>query len=156
MEPGLVVAARPMTHPDAAALVREMTVEVCALYGEDPDAPSSLTPEMFAPPDGGFLVGYLSGRPVACAGFCRIDAELAQANRVFVRPEARGQAIARQMMGHVEGRAVEAGYRTLRLETGILQPAAMRTYEGLGYEPIPRFAPYESDPRSRCYAKRIG
>jgi GNAT superfamily N-acetyltransferase len=152
----LTVETRAMTDPDAAALVREMTVEVATLYGDDPEQPSSYTAEMFAPPTGQFLVGYLGGRPVACAAYRRVDDELAQAHRVFVRPEARGAGIARRMMDHVEAMAAEAGYRTLRLETGTLQPAAIRVYESLGYTPIPAFGQYVDDPVSRCYAKRIG
>jgi putative acetyltransferase len=56
----------------------------------------------------------------------------------------------------VERRAKDLGYRTLRLETGTRQPAAIRLYESLGYTPIACFPPYEDDPFSRCYAKRIG
>jgi GNAT superfamily N-acetyltransferase len=152
----LTITTCAMTDPDAAALVREMTVEVATLYGDDPDQPSSYTPEMFAPPSGQFLVGYLDGRPVACAAYRRVEDRLAQAHRVFVRPAARGAGIARRMMVHVEAMAVEAGYDTLRLETGTLQPAAIRVYESLGYTPIPVFSPYEDDPVSVCYAKRIG
>lgn len=156
MTTALTIEPRAMTDPDAAGLAREMTVEVAALYGDDPDQPSSYTAEMFAPPGGQFLVGYLDGRPVGCAAYRRIDEGLAQAHRVFVRPAARGAGIARRLMEQVEVMAAEAGYDTLRLETGTLQPAAMRVYESLGYTPIPAFGPYKDDPVSRCYAKRIG
>jgi GNAT superfamily N-acetyltransferase len=140
----------------AAALVREMTVEVCALYGEDPDQPSGLTAELFAPPHGTFLVAVVDDRAVGCAGYRRIDDDLGQVHRVFVRTEARGTGVARALMAAIEQRAVGSGLTTLRLETGIRQPAAMRLYESLGYTPIARFPPYEEDPVSRCYAKRIG
>jgi GNAT superfamily N-acetyltransferase len=156
MTVALVVATRAMTDPDAADLVRGMTVEVATLYGDDPDQPSSLTAEMFAPPQGRFVVGYLEGEPVACAAYRRIDDELAQAHRVFVRPAARSAGIAKRMMGHLEALAIEDGYRTMRLETGVLQPAAIKVYESLGYTPIPAFGPYEDDPLSRCYAKSLG
>jgi ribosomal protein S18 acetylase RimI-like enzyme len=156
MEGELLIAARRMTHPDAAGLVREMTVEIAVLYDDDPDWSSRLGAEVFAPPGGQFVVGYLDGRPVACAAYRRIDDELAQAQRVFVRPEARSVGIASRMMDHIEALATEAGYRTMRLETGVLQPAAITMYERLGYRQIPAFAPYEDDPLSRCYAKRIG
>jgi hypothetical protein len=43
----------------------------------------------------------------------------------------------------------------LRLETGIHQAAAIRLYEGLGFQRIPPFGPYTEDPLSRCYEKRI-
>jgi GNAT superfamily N-acetyltransferase len=156
MADALVVVTAAMTDPDAAALSREMTLEVAALYGEDPDRPSSFTAEMFSPPEGRFLVGYLDDQPAAIAAYLRVDTDLARVHRVFVRPEVRGRGLSRRMMGHIEALAAEAGYRRLELETGTRQPAARRVYESLGYTPIPSFAPYENDPMSRCYAKRIG
>jgi ribosomal protein S18 acetylase RimI-like enzyme len=154
-EPFVVVTCR-MTDPDAADLVREMTVEIAILYDDDPDWSSRLSAEMFAPPNGQFVVGYLGAEPVACAAYRRIDDQLAQAQRVFVRPAARSRGIASRMMRHLEALATEAGYLTMRLETGVLQPAAITMYERLGYTQIPAFAPYQDDPVSRCYAKSLG
>jgi GNAT superfamily N-acetyltransferase len=151
----LVVVTCAMDSVDAQALTDEMTREVSALYGST-GGPSTLTREMFEPPDGRFLVGYLDEVPVAIAGFRKVHDGLAQAQRVFVAASVRGQGIAAKLMGHLEALAVDAGYQTLRLETGVRQPAAIRLYEGLGYTPIKPFAPYENDPLSRCYAKRIG
>src|SRR4051812_13341015 len=145
-----------MDHDPAATLVREMTVEVSALYGEDPDQPSRLTADLFAPPTGAFLVAFDDDEPVGCAGLCRVDAELGQVNRVYVRLSARGTGAARALMAALEEHASAIGYGTLRLETGTRQPAAIRLYESLGYAPIACFPPYEDDPFSRCYAKRIG
>jgi GNAT superfamily N-acetyltransferase len=156
MADALVVVTAAMTDPDAAALSHEMTVEVATLYGDDPNRPNGFTAEMFSPPEGRFLVGYLDGQPVAIAAYRRVDGDLARVHRVFVRPEARGQGLSRRMMGHIEALASEAGYRRLELETGTRQPAARRVYESLGYTPIPSFPPYENDPVSCCYAKRIG
>ena len=133
-----------------------MTVEVSPLWGEDPDQPSSLTADLFAPPNGAFFVAMADDRPLGCAGYRRIDDKLAQVHRVYVRPGARGSGAAQALMAEVERHATTRGYLWLRLETGTPQPAAMRLYERLGYTPIARFAPYEDEDRSRCYAKRIG
>lgn len=37
------------------------------------------------------------------------------------------------------------------LEAGTEQPNALRLYEGLGYEPIPTYGKWKSDPQSRCF-----
>lgn len=153
MDEPLAVVTLPMTHPDAIALLAEMAAEVSALYGRG-DRQRGLAPALFEPPDGAFLVAYQDGVPVGCAGWRRVDERTAQVHRVFVRPQARGCGLARRLMAEVETRA--SGYLTLRLHTGVRQPAAMRLYESLGYEPIALFAPYEDDPLSRCYAKAIG
>ena len=147
-----MVVSTSADDPDAAALVREMTVEVSALYDEDPDLPSTLPAEVFSPPNGRFLVGYLDDRAVATAAYRRIDDELAEVHRVFVRREARGHGLSRQMMEQVEALTALDGYLRLRLETGTLQPAARRVYESMGWQPI---ADYYGHPQSRCYGKPL-
>ena len=112
--------------------------------------------EMFDPPAGRFLVGYLDGRAVACGGYRRIEAGRARVQRVFVRPQARGRALSARLMTHLERLAVADGFTVLDLHTGILQPAAVRVYEALGYRAVPAFPPYEGDPLGLCYAKDIG
>jgi putative acetyltransferase len=155
IETGFTAVERTLADPDAAALTAEMRAEVSVLYGR-PDAGSPLTAEMFEPPAGRFLVGYLDGEAAGCAGYRRIDEGLARVQRVFVRPWARGNGLSRRLMETVEALAVADGYETLELHTGPRQPAAVRVYESLGYTPIALFPPYEGDPLSLCYAKRIG
>jgi GNAT superfamily N-acetyltransferase len=151
----VVWLTRPLDHPDAVALVTEMRREVSAIY-ERPDAGSPLHPEEFEPPRGRFVVGYDTERPVAAGGYRQVEGQRARVQRVFVRPEARGQALSRALMVHLEEQAREDGYTSLDLHTGVRQPAAVKVYESLGYTPIRLFAPYEGDPLSLCYAKQIG
>ena len=154
-DPHVRLVPRSLSHPDAAALTAEMAAEVSALYGRY-DALSGLGADAFEPPDGLFLVAYDEAGAVACGGYRRVDRTLAQVQRVFVRPRARGRRLSRTVMEDLEARAAEAGYTSLRLHTGVRQPVAVRLYEELGYVPIDVFAPYEGDPLSLCYAKRIG
>jgi GNAT superfamily N-acetyltransferase len=146
---------RPLDHPDAVALVSEMRREVAALYGRaDPGKP--MHPEEFEPPNGRFVVGYDGETAVVCGGYRRIDERHARVQRIFVRPEARGQALSRALMVRLEQAAREDGFTSFDLHTGVRQPAAVRVYESLGYTPIPVFPPYEGDPFSLCYAKTLG
>jgi GNAT superfamily N-acetyltransferase len=146
---------RSLSHPDAAALTAEMAAEVSALYGHF-DALAGLGADAFEPPGGLFLVAYDESGALGCAGYRRIEPTLAQVQRVFVRPAARGRQLSRTLMHELEARAAEAGYTTLRLHTGVRQPVAVRLYEDLGYDPIDLFPPYEEDRFGLCYAKRIG
>jgi ribosomal protein S18 acetylase RimI-like enzyme len=150
------VVTRDLTHPDAALLLAAMTEEISALYGFTGGLRGDWTPAMFTPPEGRFVVGYLGADPVAVGGYRRVEDGLAQVHRVFVLADQRGQGLAARLVTRLEALAAAAGYRTLRLDTGHKQDGAMRLYERLGYERIPRFAPYEDDASVRCYAKRIG
>jgi GNAT superfamily N-acetyltransferase len=146
---------RPLDHPDAVALTAEMRREVSALY-QRPDAGSPLRPGEFEPPRGRFVVGYDGDLPVAAGGYRQVEGRHGRVQRVFVRPAARGQALSRALMVHLEQAAREDGFTSLDLHTGVRQPAAVRVYESLGYTPIPVFPPYEGDPLSLCYAKDLG
>ena len=55
----------------------------------------------------------------------------------------------------LEDQARAYGYDTLRLETGILQPAAIRLYERVGYRRIECFGPYVGNEQSICFEKAL-
>jgi ribosomal protein S18 acetylase RimI-like enzyme len=82
-----------------------------------------------------------------------ISAEVAEVKRLYVRPSARGRGVARQLMEEFEKVAAANGFREICLETGLRQPAAIRLYESLGYQPIAKFGEYKDEPLSVCYAK---
>jgi GNAT superfamily N-acetyltransferase len=80
---------------------------------------------------------------------------VAELKRMFTRPQARGQGVARALLERLEDEARARGIEVLQLETGSMQPEAQRLYESSGYEPIPPFGPYTQEPLSRCYERRI-
>ena len=52
--------------------------------------------------------------------------------------------------------AAELGYLRVRLETGERMPEALALYRAVGFEPIPCWGPYATDPRSRCFELALG
>ncbi|WP_241827697.1 hypothetical protein [Actinopolymorpha singaporensis] len=54
-------------HPDAQTLTEQVQQEYVVRYGGIDRSP--IDPREFDPPTGLFLVGYLDGRPVGCAGW---------------------------------------------------------------------------------------
>jgi len=140
--------ARPLTDAQADEL-RER-------YGGWEGAGAEPEAEVFDDPDGYFLVARLSGEPVGCAGICRCEGDrTAELRRMYVAPEARRAGVARALMGALEEKARELGYRTLRLETGPEQPEAVRLYEQSGFERISNFGPYATQRRSICMEKTL-
>ena len=73
----------------------------------------------------------------------RLDERTAEIKRVYVTPEARGSGVARALMSQLERAALEAGYQTVRLDTGAKQPASVALFNSMGYEPI---ADYNGNP----------
>lgn len=149
-------------HPDAVKLNDEVQAEYAVRYGDEGDA-TPLDPSMFEPPLGLYLIAYDAGdRPVATGGwrtqdendegYSDGDAEL---KRMFVIGEARGNGLARRILGALEADARAAGRTRMVLETGNKQPEAIALYASSGYEPCVKFGHYRFHEDSRCYAKRL-
>ncbi|MGW6013996.1 GNAT family N-acetyltransferase [Streptomyces sp. NPDC055210] len=149
-------------HPDAVKLNDEVQAEYAVRYGDEGDA-TPLDPSMFEPPLGLYLIAYDAGdRPVATGGwrtqdendegYSDGDAEL---KRMFVIGEARGNGLARRILGALEADARAAGRTRMVLETGNKQPEAIALYASSGYEPCVKFGHYRFHEDSRCFAKRL-
>jgi GNAT superfamily N-acetyltransferase len=148
------------THPDAAALVREVQAEYTVRYGGPDETP--LDPFMFDDPLGAFFVGYLGNQPVAMGGWrFRSDvtafgqSRVAEIKRMYVAPQARRRGLAREILAHLEDTAREAGAVVMVLETGIEQPEAIALYLSSGYSPVEGFGHYKWSSKSRYYGKPL-
>ncbi|MFJ3903279.1 GNAT family N-acetyltransferase [Streptomyces sp. NPDC090025] len=158
----------PFDHPDAVKLNDAVQLEYAVRYGDEDgeDGEGDLTPlspSMFAPPQGLYLIAYdAEDRPVATGGwrtqdendegYADGDAEL---KRMYVIPEARGLGLARRILALLETDARAAGRTRMVLETGDAQPEAIALYESSGYEACAKFGYYRDYPSSRCYAKQL-
>jgi GNAT superfamily N-acetyltransferase len=134
-------------------LLEEVQLDLTARYGGPDETP--VAPDEFIPPHGAFLVVTVDGAPAGCAGLRRHDDDAAELKRMYVRPAHRRRGVARWLLGSVEDRARELGYRRLLLETGEAQPEAIALYEACGYEPVPGFGHYRCSPTSRSFAKDL-
>ncbi len=101
------------------------------------------------------LVIYADGLPVGCGCFKPFSADSVEMKRIFVLSAYRGRRLARALMAELEAWAHEIGYAFAVLETGILQPDAIRLYEAAGYDRIPNYPPYEDVKESVCFRKKL-
>jgi len=149
-------------HSDAIKLNDQVQAEYAVRYGDEGDV-TPLDPPMFRPPLGLYLIAYDSqGRPVATGGwraqdendegYSDGDAEL---KRMYVVEEARGNGLARRILGALENDARESGRTRMVLETGNKQPEAIALYASSGYEPCVKFGHYRFHEDSRCFAKLL-
>jgi GNAT superfamily N-acetyltransferase len=146
-KPDIELQPQPLDSPSGATLMNRFEAEIRERYpGLEFSKSPSATPAELAPPDGRFLVAYLHGEPVGCAGMKRLDDETAEVKRVFVAPAARGRGVGRLLMVGMEHEARESGYRRLRLDTGDRQPESLGLFRSLGYREIPDYNgnPYAS------------
>jgi GNAT superfamily N-acetyltransferase len=149
----VTVGLEPYDGHDAARLREAQRAELDDRYGNDNHEPG---PPPTADDVPVFVVARTGdGVAVGCGGLRFLDPGLAEIKRMYVSPTHRGTGVATLILRDLEARAGQAGIRRLVLETGTLQPEAIRFYEREGYEHIENFGPYVGAPLSVCFARGI-
>lgn len=146
-----LVRATDPRCPEATELMRRLTIELAARYQED--CSGNFVPEDVLVPGSGFVLGWLGNRPVACGAFRPLGPGIAEIKRMYVEPEWRNRGFGRRLLADLEGRARQARYARIWLETGVLQPEAIHMYEAVGYRQIERYGIYEDNVHSVCFEK---
>ncbi|MEV0716743.1 GNAT family N-acetyltransferase [Asanoa sp. NPDC050611] len=146
----------PFTAPESIALVADLLADL----GDRYNSPGDETPvdaSEFEPPDGAFLVAFLDGAPVGCAGWRGhgTDGETAELKRMWTAPAGRRKGVARAVLRAIEDSARDAGRKRVILETGDRQPEAIAFYVANGYERIPDFGYYRNEPGVRSYGRML-
>lgn len=115
-------------------------------------------PGDYAPPDGRLFLATASDRGATiatasrssattqlggCIGLRKIDDEICEMKRLFVRPEFRGHGAGRALVEAVISAARQIGYRSMRLDTLPQMGEAQNLYRALGFYEI---APYRYNP----------
>lgn len=152
------IAADDPTAPVALGLIHRASAEQAALY-DLADGSSDFNPAGVQVPRSVFLVARLDGRPVGCGALRPMSEpgfeDSAEVKRIYLLPEARGRRIGGLILARLEALARDFGYARVVLETGDLQPQAIRLYERAGYARIPNYGPYVGFANSLCFAKPL-
>ena len=149
----VVVDEEPWDAPDAAQLRAAQRAELDARYGSDDHEPGTAPSAEDVPV---FVVArQRGGSAVGCGGLRFLEPGVAEIKRMYVDPATRGTGVATAILRAIEARAYQAGVRRLVLETGTLQPEAIRFYLREGYEQIDNFGPYVGAPQSVCFARAL-
>ncbi|WP_420467421.1 GNAT family N-acetyltransferase [Panacagrimonas sp.] len=91
---------------------------------------------------------------VGC-GALVIEAGFDEIKRMYVQPQYRGQGVAQQILDFLEAQARARDCLELRLETGVLQAAALAFYRRAGFADCPPFGAYRPDPNSVFMRKAL-
>lgn len=140
------IAFETPDQADVHELIGELDAHLYSLYPAENvyamDVSSLLHPSvLFA------VVRDAEGASVGC-GAIVMTPDYGEVKRMYVRPHARGQGLARRLMETLEAKAMEQGCRRFMLETGPTLDEALILYERLGYTCCGPFGDYPDDPLS--------
>ena len=130
-----------LSDPVVGPLIGGLTREYEGRYGET-DEMATVDPEEFDPPLGAFVVLIDGGEVLAGGGLRRVDADTCEVKRMWTADDHRRKGYASRVLTGLEDAARAAGYSTVLLETGPLQPEAIALYTGRGYRRIPCYGRY--------------
>ena len=148
----------PYDHPEADELRRAQRRELDDRYGSDDHEPGTPPSADDVPV---FVVARTaSGAAVACGGLRPLPDEVAgpgsvEVKRMFVDPSARGSGVAVAVLRALEEEARGLGAHRVVLETGTLQPDAIRFYAREGYDEVALFGAYVGSAESVCFAREL-
>jgi GNAT superfamily N-acetyltransferase len=120
------------------------------------DVPAAVAADLasigqFQRPAGRLLLAVDDGVPVGCGAMRVLEPGVAEIKRMYLRPEIRGQGIARALLQELLATARRFGCREARLDTGWFMTDAHRLYRAAGFEecePYPESqVPADFDPR---------
>lgn len=100
-------------------------------------------PGDYARPRGSLLLALVDSAGAGCCGMRDQGAERCEIKHLFVAQNFARRGVGKALVTQIIADASAAGYKSIRLETGVRNIEAQAMYEGLGFFPI---APYYDVP----------
>jgi putative acetyltransferase len=96
-------------------------------------------PQPYAQPGGTLLIAQVDGQSAGCVAVRRLDPQIAEMKRLYVRSQYRGRRIGEKLVDAAIDAARRSNYRALRLDTLPTMPTAQELYRKLGFKEIPAY-----------------
>jgi ribosomal protein S18 acetylase RimI-like enzyme len=134
-----VVQAESLAQIDQA---RELFLEYAQSLGfslcfQNFDKELAGLPGDYAPPQGRLLLAEYEGQLAACVALHKLEPDICEMKRLYLRPRFRGKGLGRALADHIIAEARQIGYQRMRLDT--VEPVmkdAVEMYRRLGFKEI--------------------
>jgi putative acetyltransferase len=144
-----------LASPAAVSLTSSLNAELSGRYPEAGANHFRLDPDEVAHGCGAFFVAYAQAAPLGCGAIRRLDADVAEIKRMYVRTDARRRGVAQAILVELFSVARRLGASRIVLETGRRQPEAIEFYLRSGFVRIPPFGEYPDSALSICMSKML-
>lgn len=135
--------------------IGETMLELSKKYGIDIASILDTTAEDYAeghleqygsikPPDGIVYIVEVDGKAEGMGGLQRLDANIAEIKRMFIRSKCRGKGLGRELFKRLVEKGKEFGYDRIRLETGTYMKIAHEIYRSEGFREIEQYEGHET------------
>ena len=92
-------------------------------------------PGKYAEPDGRIILAEIEGQLVGCVALKKVNSEICELKRLYVKPHARGAAVGRWLVERAILEARLAGYGDMRLDVMEKSKTARELYKKMGFRP---------------------
>jgi putative acetyltransferase len=100
-------------------------------------------PALYAPPTGRLIIARVDGKIAGCVAVKKIDTEICEMKRLYVKPEFRGKKVGIALVKRIIEIARELDYKIMRLDTLTTLERAVSIYRRIGFNTI---SPYYHNP----------
>jgi GNAT superfamily N-acetyltransferase len=148
-----------VTDPDDAdtvELIGRLNHELAVVATHPGENHFALTADEVTGDRGRMIRARVGEQLVGCGAVRDIGGGAGEIKRMFVDASVRGSKIGAAILDQLELHARRMGLTHLKLETSAKQRAALRLYEGFGFEPCERWGEYVETPAtSLCFSKSL-
>lgn len=146
------ISAESPFSPDAVSLMEELSQCLQSITGDSGknsfDAHDVCNDRaLFA------IARNQAGKAIGCGAFRPMDQTKAEVKRMYAKE--KGLGIGNKILSYLEQQAFDMGYKTLCLETRLVNTNAVSFYERNGYRKIPSYGKYIGRTNSICFEKNL-
>jgi len=150
----IIQAETPAQIEDTRRLFREyeawLDVNLCFQSFEEE---LKNLPGRYAAPTGRLLLAFAGEKIAGCIALRRIDDEICEMKRLYLRQEFRGAGLGKRLIERLIEEARELGYQKMRLDTlPEKMPRAVALYKEFGFQPIAAY--YDNPHRETLFMEK--
>ncbi len=119
---------------------KSLDFELCF---QDFDKELAELPGEYTPPHGRLYLAEQNNKPAGCIALRKIDKEICEMKRLYVKPEFRGIGLGSKLVIKLIEDAKFIGYKKMRLDTVPSMESAQKLYYSMGFVEI---EPYRVNP----------